>query len=113
MRRIRRHLLAVAATTCVFALTAPLTSASAEVWQLGPPADIPVVTAAAGPMVCGDATPVGNGTGGGTITQSCGVATTTVIDAAVGEETWVVGPSIVGSTVAEPITVSGGAVAAP
>lgn len=109
MRVIRRHLLAVAAPACVVALAAPVSGASAQVSPFGTSS---IVTATTGPMLCGSVPPTGNGTAGGVFNQSCGVALS-FIAPAVGELAAVIGPTIIGSNVAEPITVSAGTVAGP
>jgi hypothetical protein len=127
MRFIRRHLLAVAATMGLFAVAAPVSGASAFSWPAGwPSVGTPVAWSGAGTPVgapvlntlggqagsygCGSNTPAGNGPAGGTINQACG-GVLTFIGPSVGQISSVIGPTIIGSTVLAPVTVSAGPVA--
>jgi hypothetical protein len=108
MRFIRGHLLAVAATMGVFAVAAPVSSASIFTWPVGLPS-INSVGGQAGTYGCGSNAPAGNGPAGGTTNQSCG-AVLSFIGPSIGEIASVVGPTVIGSPVLAPITVSAGPV---
>ena|ERR1700719_729275 len=106
MRRIRRRLLAVPATLAVFALAAPVSSASAQGWPFPSP-NVNTVGGQLGPQGCGINTPAGVGTAGGTTGQSCG-AVLSFIGPAIGQVATVIGPTVIGSVVLAPVIVSAG-----
>lgn len=60
-------------------------------------------------MFCGDVAPAGNGPAGGVANQACGVGGA-YVGSAIGAISTVIGPSIVGSAVLAPVTVSAGPV---
>jgi hypothetical protein len=107
MRFIRGRLLAVAATLTVFAVAAPISSASAD-WPFTVP-NINTVGGQAGAYGCGINDPEGVGAAGGTTSQSCG-AVLSFIGPAIGEVATVIGPTIIGSAVLAPVSVSAGPV---
>jgi hypothetical protein len=108
MRLRLGHVLAIAATTGVFAVVAPVSSASAYSWPFGLP-DINGIGGQAGSFGCGSNAPAGNGTAGGTANQTCG-ALLSFIGPSIGEIASVMEPTIIGSTVLAPVTVSAGPV---
>jgi hypothetical protein len=116
MRLIRRHLLAVAAATCLCAVAAPVSSASAVTWPgsfaSAFPGTLPsgnAVGGQTGSYGCGTNAPSGNGPAGGTATQVCG-STLAFIGPSIGQVASIVGPTIIGATVLGPVTVSAGPV---
>jgi hypothetical protein len=108
MRLRLGHLLAIAATTGVLAVVAPVPSASAYSWPFSLP-NITGVGGQAGSFGCGANLPSGNGTAGGTTAQTCG-ALLSFVAPSIGEIASVMGPTIIGSTVLAPVTVSAGPV---
>jgi hypothetical protein len=113
MRCIRRRVLAVAATIGVFAAAAPLASASIftspTTWPVGLPGSY-AAGGQTGSYGCGSNAPAGVGPAGGTVVQSCGTVLS-FIGPSTGQIASVVGPTIIGSTVLAPVTVSAGPVA--
>jgi hypothetical protein len=113
MRFIRRHFLAVAATIGVFAVAAPVSSASAFTWPVNSTwGGVPKVNnfgGQGGGFGCAENFPTGVGPAGGTTNQACGPGLT-FIGPSVGQVASVVGPTIIGSTVLAPINTSAGPV---
>jgi hypothetical protein len=124
MKFIYRHLLAVAVTLGMFAAAVPVSSAQAWTWPSGfatafsagggttgfaGMGGTPSVGGQTGSFGCGSNTPSGNGPAGGTTNQACGTVLA-FIGPSVGQIASVVGPTIIGSTVLAPITVSAGPV---
>jgi hypothetical protein len=106
MRFIRPRLLAVAATLAVFAVAAPVSSASAWSWPFDTP-NFDTIGGQIGPMGCGVNAPAGVGTAGGTTGESCG-AVLSFVGPAIGQVATVIGPTIIGGVVLAPISVSAG-----
>ena len=103
----RRRRLALFAAIAALAFAAPVSGARADVV----PGDIVQGGQANGPSGCTDANaPSGIGDAGATVNQICGVAIP-VVGTSIGQMATAVGPTIVGSAVAGPITVSPGPVA--
>jgi hypothetical protein len=103
----RRRLLALSAAMAALAVAAPVSGARAEVV----PGGVAQGGQANAPSGCIDANaPSGVGDAGATVNQICGVVFATV-GPSTGQVTTVSGPTIVGSTVVAPITVSAGSVA--
>jgi hypothetical protein len=106
-RSSRRRLLALSAAMAALAVAAPIPSASAAVvpggiWQGGQ---------ANGPSGCVDSNaPSGVGDAGATVNQICGVAAV-FVGPSIGQATATIGPTIMGSAVVAPVTVSSGPVA--
>jgi hypothetical protein len=98
----------VAATLCVFAVAAPASSASAYSWPSSTP-NFNTVGGQLGPQGCGVNAPAGVGTAGGTTGESCG-AVLSFIGPAIGQIATVIGPTVIGSAVLAPVTVSAGPV---
>jgi hypothetical protein len=104
MKFIRRGLLAVAATVAVFAVAAPVASASDFTW---PSPNVNTIGGQLGPQGCGNNAPAGVGTAGGTTGLSCG-AVLSFIGPAIGQVATVIGPTVIGSAVLAPVITSAG-----
>ena len=103
----RRRLLALSAAIVALAIAAPVSGARADVV----PGDIVQGGQANGSSVCVDGNaPSSVGDAGATENQICGVAIP-IVGATAGQIAKAVGPTVAGSTVAGPITVSPGPVA--
>jgi hypothetical protein len=102
-----RRLLALPAATVALAVAAPVSSAMAAVV----PGGVAQGGQANGPSGCVDANaPSGVGDAGATVNQICGVALA-FVGPSIGQVATAIGPTIIGSTVLAPVTVSSGAVA--
>jgi hypothetical protein len=123
MHIVLSRLLAPPAAIAALALAAPVSGASAAVTPVGfPGADsafgaigVPGGIAqggqANGPSGCTDANaPSGIGDAGATVNQVCGV-TLAFIGPSIGQVSSAIGPTIIGSAVLAPVTVSAGPVA--
>jgi hypothetical protein len=103
----RRRLLALSAVMAALALAAPASGARAGVV----PGGVVQGGQANGPSGCVDANaPSGVGDAGATVNQICGAAVVTV-GTSTGQIAGATGPTIIGSVVVAPITVSPGPVA--
>jgi hypothetical protein len=109
MTFIRKHLLTAAATIGVFAIAGPVWSASASNFPVNSPSDS-TVGGQIGSYGCAVNTPAGVGTAGGTTNEVCGSGGLIFIGPSIGQISTVVGPTIIGSTVLAPVTVSSGPV---
>ena len=103
----RRRLLALSAAMAAMAVAAPVSGATAAI--------VPGVVAQGGqanaPAGCtGSNAPSGVGDAGATVNQICG-AGLVFVGPSIGQVATVIGPTIIGSTVAAPVTVSPGPVA--
>jgi hypothetical protein len=113
-RRLRssaRGLLALSAATAAVAVAAPVSGASAAFTPIGVPGGVVEGGQANGPSGCiGANAPSGVGDAGATVNQICGVALA-FIGPSTGQVATAIGPTIIGSTILAPITVSPGPVA--
>lgn len=113
MRSIRRRLLVMVVATGAVALAAPVSGASAEIPQVGLPV-LPLGGAAIGGNQIGTAGCVGTnrpsfgGNNGSTSAQSCG-AVLSFQGPQIGQIASVVGPTIIGSPLAQ-VNVSAGSI---
>ena len=107
MTFIRRRLLAVAALVAAMAICAPLASAGAAVGPLGFPAGTFAAAYPAAPAGCvGPYGPSGVGDAGATESQACGGTVVAFIGPAIGQVASAMGPTVIGSVVNAPITVT-------
>jgi hypothetical protein len=107
----RRLLLALSAAMAALAVAGPVSGASAAFVPIGLPGGVAQGGQADAPSGCVDANaPSGVGDAGATVNQICGVALVFVGPSA-GQLATVMGPTIIGSTVVAPITVSAAPVA--
>jgi hypothetical protein len=107
----RRRLLALSAALAALAVAAPVSGARAAFPPIGVPGGVAQGGQSNGSSVCVDSNaPSGVGDAGATVNQICGVAVP-VVGATIGQVATAIGPTIVGSTVLSPITVSPGPVA--
>ena len=114
MRSVRRRLrsspkqqLALPAAMAALAVAAPVSGARAAIV----PGGVAQGGQANGPSGCVDANaPSGVGDAGATVNQICGVALA-FVGPSIGQVSSEMGPTIIGSTVLAPITVSSGPVA--
>jgi hypothetical protein len=108
---IRRRLLALSAAMAALAVAGPVPGASAAFPPIGVPGGVVQGGQANGSSVCVDSNaPSGVGDAGATVNQVCGVALP-IVGTSIGQVATASGPTIIGSTVAGPITVSPGPVA--
>jgi hypothetical protein len=123
VRSARKRLLALSTVMVALAVAAPVSGASAAALPVGlpgadtgfTPVGLPGSVLQGGqanaPSGCvGSNAPSGVGDAGATSNQLCGV-TLAFIGPSVGQVSTVVGPTIIGSTVLAPVTVSSGPVA--
>jgi hypothetical protein len=105
------RLLALSAAIAALAVAAPVSSASAAFPPIGWPGGVAQGGQANAPALCtGANAPSGVGDAGATVNQVCGT-TLAFVGPSVGQVATAIGPTIIGSTVAAPITVSPGPVA--
>jgi hypothetical protein len=103
----RRRLVALSAAMAALTVAAPVSGARAAVW----PGGVAQGGQATGPSGCVDANaPSGVGDAGASVNQICGVALA-VVGPSMGQAATAIGPTIIGSTVVAPVTVSAGPVA--
>jgi hypothetical protein len=103
----RRRLLALPAAMAALAVAAPVSDARAAVV----PGGVAQGGQANAPSGCVDANaPSGVGDAGATVNQICGVALV-FVGPSIGQIATAMGPTIIGSTIVAPITVSAGPVA--
>ena len=104
MRSICRRLVAMAVTTAALAIAGPLGSAGAQVPGVGVPDGGlgPGCPTAFGPPGLGDVGTIGH--------QICGGVVIAFVGPEVGQVSTVMGPTIIGSAVNAPVTVSAGPV---
>jgi hypothetical protein len=104
MRSICRRLVATAVTTAALAIAAPLGSAGAQVPAVGVPYGGfgPGCPTVYGPSGLGDVGSIGH--------ELCGGVVFAFVGPEVGQVSTVMGPTIIGSAVNAPITVSAGPV---
>ena len=108
LRSSRRRLLALAAAIAALAVAAPVSVTRAEIV---PPGGVAQGGQANGPSGCVDANaPSGVGDAGATVNQICGAALV-FVGPSTGQLASAIGPTIIGSTIVAPITVSPGPVA--
>jgi hypothetical protein len=112
-RRLRSRparLLALSAAMAALAVAAPVSNAKADLVPIG----LPVVAQggqANAPSGCvGSNAPSGVGDAGATVNQICGT-TLAFVGPSVGQVATAIGPTIIGSTILAPITVTPGPVA--
>ena len=106
-----RRLLALSAATAALAVVAPVSGARAAFPPIGVPGGVAQGGQANAPALCvGANAPSGIGDAGATVNQICG-ATLAYVGPSVGQVATAIGPTIIGSTIAAPITVSPGPVA--
>jgi hypothetical protein len=112
-----KRLLALSALVAALAAAGPVSGASAAVLPIGfqAPIGVPGGVAqggqASGPSGCvGSNAPSGIGDAGATSNQLCGV-TLAFVGPSIGQVSSQMGPTIIGSTVLAPVTVSAGPVA--
>ena len=118
MRSVRRRLrsnpgraLALWAATVALAVAAPVSGAWAALTPIGVPGGIGQGGQANGPSGCiGANAPSGVGDAGATVNQLCGVVLA-FVGPSTGQVATAIGPTIIGSTILAPITVSPGPVA--
>jgi hypothetical protein len=118
MRSVRRRLrsnpgrlLALSAAMAALAVAAPVSSASAAFPPILVPGGVGQGGQANAPSGCvGANAPSGIGDAGATSNQICGAALV-FVGPSIGQVATAIGPTIIGSTVAAPITVSPGPVA--
>jgi hypothetical protein len=123
VRSPRRRLLALSTAVAALAVAAPVSGASAALPPVGfpgagtgfTPIDVPGGVAQGGqanaPSGCvGANAPSGVGDAGATSNQLCGV-TLAFVGPSIGQVSTAIGPTIIGSTVLAPVTVSSGPVA--
>jgi hypothetical protein len=102
-----RRLLALSAATAALAVAAPVSGASAAIV----PGGVAQGGQANAPSGClGSNAPSGVGDAGATVNQICG-AGLVFVGPSIGQVATAIGPTIIGSTVAAPITVTPGPVA--
>jgi hypothetical protein len=114
-RRLRagpRRLLALSAAMAALAVAAPVSGARAAFPPIGVPSGVVAQGGQAnGPSGCvGANAPSGVGDAGATVNQVCG-AVLAFVGPSTGQVATAIGPTIIGSTVLAPITVSPGPVA--
>jgi hypothetical protein len=113
-RRLRsrpRRLLALSAAMAALAVAAPVSGARAALVPIGLPGGIAQGGQANGPSGCvGSNAPSGVGDAGATVNQICGVSLA-FVGPSVGQIATAMGPTIIGSTILAPITVTPGPVA--
>jgi hypothetical protein len=104
---MRRRLLALSAAMAALAVAAPVSSTSAAFG----PGGVAQGGQANGPSGCVDSNaPSGVGDAGATVNQICGVAAV-FVGPSIGQATTAIGPTVIGSIVVAPVTVSSGPVA--
>jgi hypothetical protein len=92
------------------AVAAPVSDASAAFTPIGVPGGVAQGGQANGPALCTDANaPSGVGDAGATVNQICGVPLV-FVGPTVGQIATAIGPTIIGSTIVAPITVTPGPV---
>jgi hypothetical protein len=107
LRSSRRRLLALSAATAALAVAAPVSATRAQVV----PGGVVQGGQANAPSGCIDANaPSGVGDAGATVNQMCGVLAV-FVGPSTGQIAAAIGPTIVGSTILAPVTVSPGPVA--
>jgi hypothetical protein len=104
-----RRLLALSAAVAVLALAAPVSGASAAFTPIGMPGVGQGGQANAPGGCVGANAPSGIGDAGATSNQICG-AGLVFVGPSIGQVATAIGPTVIGSTVAAPITVSPGPV---
>jgi hypothetical protein len=105
-----RRLLVVSAAMAALAVAGPVSGAQAAFTPIGFPAAIGQGGQANAPSGCvGANAPSGVGDAGATVNQICG-AVLAFVGPSTGQVASVIGPTIIGSTIAAPITVSPGPV---
>jgi hypothetical protein len=113
-RRLRsspRRLLALSGAMAVLAVAAPVSAASAAFPPFGVPGGVGQGGQANAPSGCvGANAPSGIGDAGATVNQICG-AVLAFVGPSTGQVATAIGPTIIGSTIAAPITVTPGPVA--
>jgi hypothetical protein len=113
-RRLRsspRRLLALSVAMAALAVAAPVSSASAAFTPIGLPGGIAPAVQANAPSGCvGANAPSGIGDAGATDNQICG-AILAFVGPSTGQIASAMGPTIIGSTILAPVTVSSGPVA--
>jgi hypothetical protein len=106
-----RRLLALSAAMAALAVAAPVSSARAAFPPIGVPGGVGQGGQANAPALCvGANAPSGVGDAGATVNQICG-AGLVFVGPSIGQVATAIGPTIIGSTIAAPITVSPGPVA--
>jgi hypothetical protein len=118
MRSVRRHLsasptrlLPLSAVMAALAIAAPVSSARAVIPPIVWPDGVAQGGQANAPALCvGPNAPSGVGDAGATSNQVCGTALA-FVGPSIGQVATAIGPTIIGSTIAAPITVSPGPVA--
>ena len=118
MRSVRRRLrstpkrvLALSAAMAALAVAAPVSGARAAFFPIGVPGGIGQGGQANAPSGCvGANAPSGVGDAGATVNQLCGVVLA-FVGPSTGQVATAIGPTIIGSTILAPITVSPGPVA--
>jgi hypothetical protein len=109
MRSVRR-LLALSAAMAALAVAAPVSGARADV-AVGAPGYVAQGGQADAPSGCtGSNAPSGVGDAGATDNQLCGIVLA-FVGPSIGQVSTTMGPTIIGSTVLAPVTVSAGPVA--
>jgi hypothetical protein len=107
-----RRLPALSAAMAALAVVAPVSGARADFTPIGAADGIAQGGQANAPSGCvGSNAPSGVGDAGATVNQICGAALV-FVGPSVGQIATAIGPTIIGSTVVAPITVSNGPVAA-
>jgi hypothetical protein len=97
--------------TAVLAVAAPVSGAEAAFPPIGVPGGVAQGGQANAPAGCvGSNAPSGVGDAGATSNQICG-ATLVFVGPSIGQLATAIGPTIIGSTIAAPVTVSSGPVA--
>jgi hypothetical protein len=106
-----RRLVALSVAMAALAVAAPVSGAQAQLPPIGVPGGIAQGGQAIAPAGCvGPNGPSGVGDAGATFNQVCGAALV-FVGPSIGQMATAIGPTIIGSTVAAPITVSPGPVA--
>jgi hypothetical protein len=106
-----RRLLALSAATAALAVAAPVSVASAAFTPIGVRGGIFQGGQANAPSGCVDSNaPSGIGDAGATVNQICGVALV-FVGPGIGQAATDIGPTIIGSAVLSPVTVSSGPIA--
>jgi hypothetical protein len=107
VRSTRGRLLALSTVLAVLAVAGPVSGASADLL----PGGVAQGGQANAPAGCvGSNAPSGVGDAGATSNQLCGV-TLAFVGPSIGQVSVAMGPTIIGSTILAPVTVSGGPVA--
>jgi hypothetical protein len=111
LRSTPRRLLTLSAAMAALAVAAPVSGASAAFPPIGVPGGVGQGGQANAPSGCiGANAPSGVGDAGATVNQLCGVVLA-FVGPSTGQVATAIGPTIIGSTIAAPITVTPGPVA--